>query len=121
MWGMLRGHRFNGLGFRRQFPIGPFVADFVCHAAHLVIEIDGGQHFSDSGETRDARRTAYIENQGFRVLRFGNADVLANRSGVLQIIAAAIQVGTPSPTLPRKREREQADIATMSVPNNQKT
>ena len=106
LWSMLRGHRFNGHGFRRQFPIGPFVADFVCHAAHLVIEIDGGQHFSDAGETRDLRRTAYIESQGFRVLRFSNADVLTNRSGVLQTIAAAIQTSAPSPTLPRKRERE---------------
>ena len=121
MWAMLRGHRLNGLGFRRQFPIGPFVADFVCLAAKLVIEIDGGQHFSDAGETRDARRTAYIENQGFRVLRFSNRDVLANRSGVLQTIAAAVETSAPSPTLPRKREREQADIAAMAAPNNRKT
>jgi very-short-patch-repair endonuclease len=121
MWAMLRGHRLNGLGFRRQFPIGPFVADFVCLAAKLVIEIDGGQHFSDDGEMRDARRTALIESKGFRVLRFSNADVLNNRSGVLQTIAAAVQASAPSPTLPRKREREQADIAAMSAPNNRKT
>jgi len=121
LWSLLRGHRFNGLGFRRQFPIGPFVADFACHAAHLVIEIDGGQHFSDAGEMRDARRTAYIESQGFRVLRFSNRDVLTNRSGVLETIAAAVAANAPSPTLPRKRERGQADIAAMSAPNNGKT
>ncbi|MBS0530823.1 MAG: endonuclease domain-containing protein, partial [Proteobacteria bacterium] len=65
MWSMLRGHRLKDLGFRRQFPIGPFLADFVCHAAKLVIEIDGGQHFSDGGESRDTRRTAYNESKGF--------------------------------------------------------
>ncbi|MGN6308340.1 MAG: endonuclease domain-containing protein [Xanthobacteraceae bacterium] len=121
LWSMLRGHRLNDLGFRRQFPIGPFIADFVCHTAHLVIEIDGGQHFSDAGELRDARRTAYIESQGFRVLRFSNHDVLANRSGVLKTIAAAVEESAPAPTLPRKREREQADIAAMSAPSNRKT
>ena len=106
MWAMLRGHRLNGLRFRRQFPIGPFIADFVCLTARLVIEIDGGQHFSDDAEMRDARRTVLIESKGFRILRFSNHDVLTNRSGVLETIAAAAEASAPSPTLPRKRERE---------------
>jgi very-short-patch-repair endonuclease len=121
MWAMLRGHRLNGIGFRRQYPVGPFIADFACLTAKLVIEIDGGQHFSDDGEVRDARRTAYIESHGFRVLRFTNHDILANRSGVLESIAAAVQANAPSLTLPRKREREQADIVAMAAPNNRKT
>ncbi len=58
------------------------------------------------GETRDARRAAFIASQGFRILRFSNHDVLTNRFGVLEVIAAAIQESAPSPTLPRKRERE---------------
>jgi very-short-patch-repair endonuclease len=118
IWTVLRGHRLNGLGFRRQFPIGPFVVDFVCHAAKLVIELDGGQHFSDAGETRDARRTALIEAKGFRILRFSNHDVMTNRTGVLETIAAALKASAPTPTLPRKRERGHAEVAAMS--NNRK-
>ncbi|WP_412774764.1 endonuclease domain-containing protein [Nitrobacter sp.] len=97
MWTMLRGHRLDGRSFRRQFPIGPFVVDFVCHAAKLVIELDGGQHFSDAGETRDARRTALIEARGFRILRFSNHDVMTNRTGVLEAIAAALKASVHPP------------------------
>ena len=70
IWSALRGHRMNGATFRRQTPIGPYIVDFVCHAAKLVIEIDGGQHFESRQEQRDARRDAYLANKGFRVLRF---------------------------------------------------
>jgi very-short-patch-repair endonuclease len=121
LWAALRGHHLDGLGFRRQFPIGPFVADFVCLAAKLVIEIDGGQHFSEDGEMRDARRTALIESKGFRVLRFSNRDVAENRDGVLETILAAAKASTPSLTLPRKRERGQANTAAMSAQDNRKT
>jgi very-short-patch-repair endonuclease len=106
LWSELRDHRLTGASFRRQVPIGNYIADFVCHAAKLVIELDGGQHFSDGQEAADARRSATIEATGFRVLRFSNLDVMANRAGVLETIAAAIEARTPTPTLPRKRERE---------------
>jgi very-short-patch-repair endonuclease len=108
LWSELRDHRLTGASFRRQVPIGNYIADFVCHAAKLVIELDGGQHFSDGQEAADARRSATIEATGFRVLRFSNLDVMANRAGVLETIAAAIEARTPTPTLPRKRERERA-------------
>jgi Protein of unknown function (DUF559) len=65
--------------------------DFVCHAARLVIEIDGGQHFESKQEQRDARRDTYLAGKGFRVLRFNNHDVTTNRQGVLETIAAAIE------------------------------
>ena len=74
----LRDHRLNGASFRRQVPIKNFIADFVCHAAKLVIELDGGQHFSDQAEQADAARSAVIEAQGFKVLRFSNLDVMTN-------------------------------------------
>jgi very-short-patch-repair endonuclease len=107
LWAELRGHRLLGAGFRRQVPIGHYVADFVCHAAKLVIELDGGQHFSDDGERADTRRSAAIEAKGFKVLRFSNDDVMTNRAGVLETIAAAVAARAPTLTLPRKREREQ--------------
>ena len=106
LWSELRDHRLNRASFRRQVPIENYIADFVCHAAKLVIELDGGQHFSDGQEAADARRSAIIEGKGFRVLRFSNHDVMTNRAGVLETIAAAIEARFPTLTLPRKRERE---------------
>src|SRR5262245_59685713 len=85
----------NGASFRRQSPIGPYVVDFVCYAARLVIEIDGGQHFESKQEQRDARRDTYLAGKGFRVLRFNNHDVTTNRQGVLETIAAAIEHAPP--------------------------
>ncbi|MCA6118310.1 endonuclease domain-containing protein [Bradyrhizobium sp. WSM 1738] len=107
LWAALRGHRLNGAGFRRQVPIENYIADFVCHTAKLVIELDGGQHFSDQAERADAARSAVIEAQGFKVLRFSNHEVMTNRVGVLETIAAAVAERAPTLTLPRKRERGQ--------------
>jgi very-short-patch-repair endonuclease len=107
LWSELRDHRLNGVGFHRQVPIDNYIADFMCHAARLVIELDGGQHFSGRGEQADAARSAMIEAKGFRVLRFSNHDVMTNRVGVLETIAAAIAERAPTLTLPRKRERGQ--------------
>jgi very-short-patch-repair endonuclease len=106
LWAELRDHRLNGVSFRRQVPIASYIADFVCHAARLVIELDGGQHLSDDQEVADSRRSAIIEAKGFRVLRFSNHDVMTNRTGVLETIASAIEASAPTPALPRKRERE---------------
>jgi very-short-patch-repair endonuclease len=106
LWSELRGHRLTGAGFRRQVPIGSYIADFVCHEARLVVKLDGGQHFSDDAERADAIRTVAIEKRGYRVLRFSNHDVVTNRVGVLEVIATAIETAAPTLTLPRKRGRE---------------
>jgi very-short-patch-repair endonuclease len=105
IWSALRAHRLNGASFRRQKPIGPYVADFVCHERNLIIELDGGQHFESKQIQRDARRDSFLTVKGYRVLRFNNYDVMTNMAGVLETIAAAID-RSPSPTLPRKRGRE---------------
>jgi very-short-patch-repair endonuclease len=112
LWSELRDHRLQGANFRRQVPIASYIADFVCHAAELVIELDGGQHFSDQAEQIDARRSAVIEAMGFQVPRFSNHDVMTNRAGVLETIAAAVATRAPTLTLPRKRGREdkQSDV-----------
>ena len=106
LWSELRDHRLNGAGFRRQVPIENYIADFVCHAAKLVIELDGGQHFSNQAEQADARRSTVIEAKGFHVLRFSNHDVMTNRMGVLETIATVVAARAPPLTLPRKRGRE---------------
>ena len=74
LWRHLRAHRFSGFKFKRQQPLGTYIVDFVCFTGKVVVEVDGSQH----GETQayDAARTAWLELQGFRVLRFWNHDVL---------------------------------------------
>jgi very-short-patch-repair endonuclease len=91
VWYELRAHRLHGASFRRQTPIGPYVVDFVCHAAKLIIEVDGGQHFEPGHLAHDARRSAYLAARGYRVLRFSNLDLMKNKSGVLEAIAAVIE------------------------------
>ncbi|MDC7784500.1 DUF559 domain-containing protein [Rhodoplanes sp. TEM] len=93
LWWHLRRVPPGASHWRRQAPIGPYFADFACHAARLVIELDGGQHAADANATHDVTRTAYLEAQGYRVLRFWNNDVLANVDGVLEVIATALDPG----------------------------
>src|ERR1700761_4298376 len=79
LWYLLRAHRFDGVKIKRQAPIGHYIVDFVSFERRLVIEVDGGQH-ADSGS--DLNRTRLLEDQGFRVLRFWNNEVLSNTRGV---------------------------------------
>src|SRR5437764_762420 len=88
MWSALRHQRLSRYRFRRQHPIGDFVVDFACTEHVLVIEVDGGQH---SDNPLDAHRTAWLESQGWRVIRFWNNDVLNNTSGVIEAILQALQ------------------------------
>ena len=106
LWFALRD-RLSGWKFRHQHPIGRRIVDFACPERKLAIELDGGQHFSDQAERKDAARSAVIEAKGFQVLRFANHDVMTNRDGILETIAAAVAERAPALTLPRKRERGQ--------------
>jgi very-short-patch-repair endonuclease len=87
LWYALRDRRFEDFKFRRQFPIGRFIADFVCFEARLVIEVDGGQHVENA---RDQYRDRWFTANGFRVLRFWNNEVLTNLEGVLTVLAEAL-------------------------------
>jgi very-short-patch-repair endonuclease len=87
LWGQLRGRSLAGTKFRRQVPIGRYVADFCSIGDKLIIELDGSQH-ADS--TRDEERTAYLEAMGFRVLRFWNHQVNEDMGAVLDTILAAL-------------------------------
>jgi very-short-patch-repair endonuclease len=93
LWSALRSRRLQGFKFRRQHPIGPFIADFACVEHQLVIEADGGQHADNES---DFRRTAWIEARGWRVLRFWNNDILANPEGVQDAILRALGGAPPS-------------------------
>jgi very-short-patch-repair endonuclease len=97
LWQLIYPFRTGGHHFRKQAPIGPYVVDFVCHAEKLVIEVDGDSHYTDAGLSRDAVRTAFLATSGYRVLRFTNLDVLQNREGVFDVVAAALRPNiTPS-------------------------
>ena len=86
LWQRLRSGQLAGYTFRRQHEFSGYVLDFYCVAAHLVIELDGGQHYSDEGLKRDAERTAFLEANGLRVLRFTNTSVNRELDAVLEEI-----------------------------------
>ena len=87
LWRLLRGSRLAGWRFRRQHLIGPYIVDFACFEARLVVEADGGQH---SGSVRDGERDAYLKQCGWQVLRFWNNEVLGNSDGVVTAILEAL-------------------------------
>jgi very-short-patch-repair endonuclease len=101
LWAQLSARKVAGVRFNRQFPIGPFICDFVSRSAKLVIEVDGGQHAVDV--EKDQSRTAYLEAQGYRVIRFWNNNVLDRIEGVVGEIERTL-TDMPSPNPTRKRE-----------------
>ena len=95
LWYVLRNRGLAGLKFVRQFPVGPYITDFACREAALVIELDGGQHADNA---TDAVRTAFLNTEGYSVLRFWNDEVLNHRDTVCELILGVID-GSPSPDL----------------------
>ena len=102
LWRHLRNRQLAGCKFRRQVPIDPYVVDFVCFEQRLVIELDGGHHQSQAED--DKARTVWLENQGFRVLRYWNNEVLVNVDGVALSILEAIEHPHLSPLPSRERK-----------------
>lgn len=94
LWEKLRAKRLDGWKFRHQSPLGPFVPDFCCPAAKLIVELDGSQH--GEREAYDEARTRFLEREGYRVLRFWNVDVDQNLEGVLTLILAALSAPLPA-------------------------
>ncbi len=88
LWYYLRAGRYGNFKFRRQVPLGPYVADFLCERARLIVEVDGGHH-ADSQDA-DAVRSAWLERHGYRVVRVWNNDVLGNVEGVLEALAGLL-------------------------------
>lgn len=86
LWSILRGMRSAGIRFRRQVPLGAYIVDFACFDPKLVIEVDGGQHTLDGHMRRDAERDAWLEAQGFAVLRVWNHEVKDNIDGIMDVI-----------------------------------
>ena len=97
LWSLLQARQLDGFRFRRQMPVGPYVADFACLETGLIIEVDGGQHLESLS---DAARDHFLAGRGFRVLRFWNNDVLANLEGVRAVIARWLSEACPHPNPP---------------------
>jgi 2-isopropylmalate synthase len=103
LWRLLRDRRFDGATFRRQVPVGPYVADFLSFGHRPVVEADGGQH---AGALRDAARDAFFRRSGFRVLRFCNNDILGNTEGVLEALLLELRRAARSTPHPRPFSRK---------------
>ncbi|MCL6708326.1 DUF559 domain-containing protein [Pseudomonas sp. R2.Fl] len=88
LWGELRGRHLNGHKFARQIPLGPFIVDFLCREQRLVVELDGSQHAESA---HDVGRTAWLNQNGYGVLRFWNHEVLRERRAVLDTILAVLE------------------------------
>ncbi len=91
MWGLLRERRLEGLKFRRQYPIGIFIVDFCCRERRLVVELDGEVHDADPQQAWDENRDIYLQQRGFKVLRFRNEAVFDDPDSILQRIHEAIR------------------------------
>jgi adenine-specific DNA-methyltransferase len=92
LWYALRDRRLYGFKFRRQQPIGSYVVDFVCFEEKLIVELDGGQHGFDEKLAADAARTAYLQNEGFRVMRYWNSELVENLDGAMEGICRELGV-----------------------------
>jgi very-short-patch-repair endonuclease len=88
LWSDLRNRNLNGFKFSRQIPLGPYFADFLCREKKLIVEVDGSQHAESAS---DARRTEWLNGQGYSVLRFWNHEVLEQRRDVLETIVAVLE------------------------------
>ncbi len=127
LWRALRNRRLSGYKFKRQVPFSPYIADFLCADAQLIVEADGGQH-AESVDA-DRLRTEYFEQGGYRVLRFWNNDVLQNLEGVLETIARELGNRPPHPALSPRGEGEEAaalspseaEVRASSLPSGRET
>ena len=90
LWSRLKNRGLQGVKFVRSEPIGPYFADFTCRSAKLVVEIDGATHSTDEEIAHDKRRTAFLEAQGYRVVRFSNQQVYENVGAIVDEIARAL-------------------------------
>ena len=106
LWHRLRDRRLAGFKFTRQESVGPYVVDFICREARLIVEADGSQH-ADS--PHDRMRDAWLTERGYRILRFWNAEIMANTACVLDTILAAL------PPSPRKRGEDAGPLAGSGV------
>ncbi len=116
LWSKLRDRQLDGWKFKRQFPFGPYILDFYCFDANLVIELDGSQHAETRAE-HDRARTQLLEAQGLQVLRFWNVDVLNNITGVLDGIYLVLGAKSAPPTGLKRQSKISAASSALRAPS----
>ena len=92
LWNIIKDRQFFGFRFRRQFPIGKYIVDFVCREEKIIIEIDGGQHNEEINIDADNMRTAFLNSEGYKVIRFWNNDIDNNLIGVYEELKKVFKV-----------------------------
>ena len=105
LWRALKELPIEGTHFRRQAPIGAYVVDFFCPAKRLIVELDGGHHNDDETANRDRERQAWLEQQGYRVMRFWNSDVTGNFNAVIEQIYVELYGSREAEIAPLKHRR----------------
>jgi very-short-patch-repair endonuclease len=105
LWRALKEMPLVGTHFRRQAPIGPYVVDFFCPAAHLILELDGGHHNEDGQAIRDLKRQQWLEAEGYRVMRFWNSDIAKELPAVLERIYVELYGRRDAEPVPMKHRR----------------
>ena len=106
LWRALKELPIEGTHFRRQAPIGPYVVDFLCPAKHLIIELDGGHHNDDEFAKRDRERQCWLEQKGYRVVRFWNSEVTTDLTAVLERIYVELYGSREAEVAPLKHLRQ---------------
>jgi very-short-patch-repair endonuclease len=114
LWVHLKRVKTVDTHFRKQVPVGNYIADFACMRGRLIIEVDGAQHGFDGGVQHDVKRTRFLESQGFRVLRFWNDDVLRDIEGVLDTIYAVLHGASDASVHSMSRRKALQDEAPSS-------
>jgi very-short-patch-repair endonuclease len=115
LWLELRALRRAGLHFRKQVPIGPYIADFSCLRAKLIVEVDGDAHESEKGKRHDANRDAYLRSLGYEIMRFDEPDVRSNPWNVAQLIKQHAAFGGGNPTRPLRGHPPQGGEGTPPI------
>jgi very-short-patch-repair endonuclease len=103
LWRRLRGKGLAGYKFYRQYGVSPYIADFYCPKCKLVVELDGGQHYSSEGLEYDKVRSEFMQNVGIKTLRFTNSEVIEDLEKILNVIAQELEKNSPpSPSLTKR-------------------
>ena len=93
LWTRLQRGRLNHFHFRKQHPVGPYIADFACVPSRVLIEVDGETHWQEDARRRDARRTSFLEREGWTILRVWNSEVYDNEAGVVETVLRVVMEG----------------------------
>ena len=115
LWSRLRARQLEGAKFRRQHPVAPYIADFACVEVKLIVELDGDTHGTAQEIAHDRRRTAFLEDAGWTVVRAYNVDVYQNLDGVLIQISDALQLAGRAAALSSSCNGEEAPTSIESI------